>query len=148
MALILDTCVLLAYLDARQVWHQAVATMMVEQGPPFMTVEPVLSELGFLLRRDGKSQSLAAQLAAEGAVEVVPILDRSARRVAELMQTYAAVPMSLADACLVCLSELQQTVPLATFDRDFLVYRRFRREPVPLSQTPFRVQEQAAMYQA
>lgn len=146
MALILDTGVLLAYLDQRQSAHAAVDMALQGHGPPFLTVEPVLSELAYLLRRDGLSGALAVELVAEGALTVVPVLDRSATRVHELMQTYDSVPMALADACLVRLSELERTIPIATLDSDFRIYRRFRREPLPLVSLPASVQEDAAHY--
>lgn len=146
MALILDTGVLLAYIDERQRWHEAVAALLQAHGPPYFTVEAVLSELSFLLQRDKVPASMAVELIAQGAVEAVPVLDRSANRVLELMRRYTDVPMALADACLVCLSELEHKVPIATFDRDFLIYRRFRREPLLLADVPLRVQEASPAY--
>lgn len=146
MALILDTGVLLAFLDRRQTAHLAAASAISMHGPPYLTVESVLSELGFLLRRDRMSHALAVDLVAEGGIEVVPVLDRSAARVRELMRAYEDVPMSLADASLVCLSELERDTPIATFDSDFRIYRRFRREPIPLAHLPTRVEDDIAPY--
>lgn len=146
MALILDTGVLLAFLDLRQTAHAAAATVIDRHGPPFLTVESVLSELAFLLRRDGLSPVLAIDLVAEGAIEVAPILEQSAGRVRELMRDYESVPMSLADACLVCLSERERDAPIATFDGDFRIYRRFRRDAIPLAHLPTRVEEDLAPY--
>ncbi|WP_420634491.1 type II toxin-antitoxin system VapC family toxin [Candidatus Palauibacter sp.] len=48
--------------------------------------------------------------------------------VAELVRKYREVPMSLADACLVRMSELHGTRPVFTLDRDFTIYRRIRRQ--------------------
>jgi len=52
--------------------------------------------------------------------------------VADLMRRYEDAPMSLADACLVRMSELHREAPVFTLDSDFRIYRRFRRRAIPL----------------
>ena len=52
------------------------------------------------------------------------------------MQRYADTPMSLADACLVRMSELLPDSRVLTMDSDFAVYRRNGRQAIPLL-TPF-----------
>jgi hypothetical protein len=54
-------------------------------------------------------------------------------RILELTRQYRNVPMSLADACLVRMSEQHPQSLLLTLDSDFNIYRRFGREPIPLS---------------
>ena len=49
-----------------------------------------------------------------------------------LMKKFADVPMSLADACLVRMTELEQDTVVLTFDSDFRIYRRHRRQAVPV----------------
>jgi uncharacterized protein len=48
-----------------------------------------------------------------------------------LMQKYADVPMSLADACLVRMSETLADPVILTTDADFRIYRRHNRHVVP-----------------
>ena len=48
-----------------------------------------------------------------------------------LMRKYADVPMSLADACLVRMTELLPDPLVLTTDSDFRVYRRHGRQVVP-----------------
>ncbi|MFY9825220.1 MAG: hypothetical protein WAM82_27830 [Thermoanaerobaculia bacterium] len=45
---------------------------------------------------------------------------------------YADVPMDLADACMVRLSELNESCVLWTLDSDFRIYRRNGRSVIPL----------------
>jgi predicted nucleic acid-binding protein len=52
-------------------------------------------------------------------------------RVLNLMQKYADVPMSLADACLVRMSETLADPVILTTDADFRIYRRHNRHVVP-----------------
>ena len=57
---------------------------------------------------------------------------RLAPRVMALMERYANVPMSFADACLVALAESMPGARLFTLDRDFLIYRQHDDEPLAL----------------
>jgi hypothetical protein len=58
-------------------------------------------------------------------------------RLAELAQRYADREPDLADLCLIRMSELHPRYPVITTDiRDFRVYRRGRREVIPLIHPP------------
>ncbi|CAN5410239.1 hypothetical protein BH11ARM2_BH11ARM2_35460 [soil metagenome] len=50
-----------------------------------------------------------------------------------LMRLYADVPMDFADATLVALASEDRRIRIATFDSDFLAYRREDGTPVPLA---------------
>jgi predicted nucleic acid-binding protein len=48
------------------------------------------------------------------------------------MRRYRDTPMSFADACLVRMCETRADSCIWTFDRDFTIYRRNRRQTIPL----------------
>ena len=52
--------------------------------------------------------------------------------VQSLFERYENVPASLADACLVRMSELYERCRVFTLDADFQVYRRHGRKVIPL----------------
>ena len=52
------------------------------------------------------------------------------------MLRYANVPMSVADACLVRMSELVADCTVFTLDGDFRVYRRNKRQKIPVLMPP------------
>ena len=54
-----------------------------------------------------------------------------------LIDRYANVPMSLADACLVRMAELVD-LPICTLDADFAIYRAHGRRPLRLISPGFR----------
>ena len=58
--------------------------------------------------------------------------EKIAAEVASLMIRYANVPMSLADACLVRMSELYPNSAVLTADSDFNIYRRHTRQIIPV----------------
>jgi predicted nucleic acid-binding protein len=143
---LVDAGPLYAFLDPQDANHRLAVETVRDLPLPLLTVESALSELTFLLRRRGKDMNYALQLVSEGMLAVMPMFPDEGPRIQELMQRYANVPMSLADACLVRLSELMPQATLFTFDRDFLVYRRHRAEALPLVAAPLRVQEPAVAY--
>ena len=51
--------------------------------------------------------------------------------VLKLMRKYGSVPMSLADACLVRMTETLADPVILTTDTDFQIYRRHSRQIVP-----------------
>jgi predicted nucleic acid-binding protein len=58
--------------------------------------------------------------------------DESADQIKWLLQKYADVPMSLADACLVRMSEMNADSPVLTMDDDFRVYPKNKRQIIPI----------------
>ena len=68
-----------------------------------------------------------------GAVYVGFALARDQEPVLRLMAKYSDVPMSLADACLVRMTETHADAIILTTDADFRIYRRHSRQIVPCS---------------
>lgn len=97
--------------------------------PPWNTCEAALSEAFHLVGPRGRP-GLAAMLR-RGAVISGFDLGDNLGRVLDLMQKYADVPMSLADACLVRMSEILADPVIVTPDGDFRIYRRHGRQVVP-----------------
>ena len=96
---------------------------------PWRTCEAVLSETFFVAGaavRHRVAEMLRRGLIASDfslAAEQAPVL--------ALMDKYANVPMSLADACLVRMTEVLPDPVILTADADFRIYRRHSRQVVP-----------------
>lgn len=130
--ILLDTGPLVASLNARDAHHAWAAGQFAIMPTPVLTCEAVLVEACFLLRS-----------VAGGVERVFELLDRQVvvigfrmgdhhLEVHTLLQRYANVPMSLADACLVRMSELVADCVVFTLDSDFRIYRRNGRDAIPL----------------
>ena len=105
----------------------------VTQGPghtlPWRTCEAVLSEAFHLLGARG-TPSLGALLRRRVLLVAFEIAE-NLEPVLKLMEKYSDVPMSLADACLVRMTETLGDCVVLTTDKDFRVYRRHSRRMVP-----------------
>src|SRR5947208_6401247 len=89
------------------------------------TCEPALSEAFDPLGAQGLP-ALNALLRLRS-VLVAFELEQNLEPVLKLMQKYADIPMSLADACLVRMTETLPDPIILTTDADFRVYRRHSR---------------------
>jgi predicted nucleic acid-binding protein len=132
---LLDTGPLVAYLSERDAYHDWAVEVFSGLDPPVITCEPVLSEACFLVERNPQPGTLVLDYALESEIRVGLQLDSELEAIRALMQWYANVPMSLADACLVRLAEITG-LPICTLDRDFEVYRAHRRRGLSLIMPP------------
>ena len=128
---IVDAGPLVAWLNQADQWH-AWATEALAQGRgPLHTTEIVLGEACYHLGGNSAPVQALLDWVRRGAIVLLPIWPRHLARTQELMLKFER--MDAADASLVVLSELHPRAIIVTVDaRDFRVYRRFRREALPL----------------
>ena len=126
---LVDAGFLVALLSGRDAHHQWAVAQASELPPPWSTCEAVLSE-AFHLLGDRGLPSLGALLRRR-AVLVPFTLSENLEAVVKLIEKYSNVPMGLADACLVRMTETLADPIILTTDQDFRVYRRHSRQVVP-----------------
>jgi uncharacterized protein len=129
MKAIADTGFLVAFWNRRDRYH-AWATGIAEQmTEPLLTCEAVLPETSFHI--GSTSHTLA--FVWEGVVQPAFNLAEHLSRLTDLAKRYEDRKPDLADLCLMRMSELQPKHLVITTDvTDFRVYRRGRREAIPL----------------
>ena len=109
--------------------HEWAVTQASEFPPPWSTCEAVLSESFHLL--GGRGTANLGALLRRRALLVAFELAGNVEPVVRLLEKYSDVPMSLADACLVRMTEVLADPMILTTDEDFRVYRRHSRQVVP-----------------
>ena len=133
---LLDTGPLIASLSRRDSHHVWAQEHVKRLPSPLLTCEPVITEACFLAYRIlGSSVPVLEFIQGGGARLAFNLADEFAV-VKSLMARYADVPMSLADACLVRMSELHADCLVLTTDSDFNVYRRQRNQAIPTLMPP------------
>jgi len=128
-SVLIDTGFVVALLSRDDAHHDCAAAQAERLPPPWLTCEAVLAEAFHLL--EGRGAPELASLLRRRAVIVAFDLDHDLEPVLKLMQKYADVPMSLADACLVRMTETLTDPLVLTTDGDFRIYRRHSRRIVP-----------------
>jgi uncharacterized protein len=130
---IADTGFLVAFgnrTDRHHAWALQIAPRVTE---PLLTCDAVLAETAFHLR----SVDLVLEFVRDGLIVPAFTVADHITRLMELARRYADRTPDLADLCLIRLSELHPRHHVITTDlKDFRVYRRGRREAIPLIHPP------------
>ena len=132
MAILLDTGPWVALLSRNDTHHLWAVEQFRELAPPLYSCEAVVAETCFLLARSGFDPGLALQFIQRGVVQLPFSLQEQITAVSTLFKRYGNVPVSLADAALVRMSEIVDGASLLTTDSDFYVYRRHGRQSIPV----------------
>jgi predicted nucleic acid-binding protein len=128
-SVIIDSSALVALLDPRDQHHAWSRAVVADLPLPWLTCEAVVVEALFLLARPEAAR--LCRLLRDGRLRVVSGLRDETGPVLDLMDKYASLPMSLADACLVRMTETLPDPVVVTADADFKIYRRHSRQVVP-----------------
>ena len=133
MKAIADTGFLVAFGNRRDLHHTWALQVAQRVTEPLLTCEAVLAETVFHLG----SAELVLDFVKDGLVRPAFIVNDHTARLRELAARYADRAPDLADLCLIRLSELHPKHPVVTTDlKNFRIYRRGRREAIPLIHPP------------
>lgn len=127
-----DTGPLVAFLGRNDPYHLWACERMREFTGPLFSCEAVLSECAHLTERADPGNQQLMTLLRLGGLRLTYSLRPDLEAVATYMAKYRDFPMSLADACLVRMSELHSGCRVFTLDSDFKRYRRHGRQTIPL----------------
>ena len=126
---IADTGFLVAFANRRDRHHAWATGLAAKMTTPLLTCEAVLAESAFHLRR----ADLVLEMVETGLVTPAFAVSENLDQLAYLARRYADRSPDLADLCLVRMSELHPRHVVITVDHaDFRLYRRNRREAIPL----------------
>jgi predicted nucleic acid-binding protein len=129
---LLDTGPLVSFLGSGLRHHAWAVEEWKRLRPPLLTCEPVLTEAAFLLKRDGREADALFALMERGVIRIALTVQDEQTDLRALMRRYRNRPMSLADACLVRLSEIHTGGEVFTLDTDFRIYRRHGNKVIPV----------------
>jgi predicted nucleic acid-binding protein len=132
---IADTGFLVAFANRADAHHQWAVGVAEHVDAPLLTCEAVLAEAAFHLQDVG----VVLAMVQEGLVALSFAAEDHLPQLAALAKRYADRHPDLADLCLVRMSELYPRHSVITIDReDFRVYRRNKRDVIPLVCPPER----------
>jgi predicted nucleic acid-binding protein len=132
---IADTGFLVAFANGNDNHHRWAAHLAARVTEPLLTCEAVIAETAFHL----ESTAVPLAMLSEGLVALAFECREHLVELARLAERFADRKPDLADLCLVRMSELFPKHSVITIDRtDFHVYRRNKREAIPLLCPPER----------
>ena len=118
--------------NRRDAHHEWTLSALTSVTGALTTCEPVLTETCFLLKQAFGGADEIFEMIERGLLRIEFSVAAEYKRVQYLMNSYADLPTSLADACLVRMAELHPSSRVMTLDRDFTIYRRHGRQTIPL----------------
>ena len=124
LPIIADTGVIVGLIYEKDQWHEFAIEQAVNLPVPYFTCEAVITEACFLLSAVRGGEEKVLQMVKKGVLQIDFSLSAEVESIEVLMKKYKDVPMSLADACLVRMSELIENSVVFTLDSDFRVYRK------------------------
>lgn len=126
---IVDTSPLVAMLNKQDQYHSWVIEQLKQIQLPLLTCEAVLVETCFLLHKQSPAQVQSIFNALQNDLLHISFqISDEVPALQEMIAKYTSVPMSLADACLVRMSEHYPQAKVFTLDSDFHIYRKNRNE--------------------
>ena len=132
---IADTGFLVAFANRSDVHHDWAVSVAARVTAPLLTCEAVLAETAFHLQ----DAALALEMIADGLVTLAFDCNDHLPQLRALAKRYADRQPDLADLCLIRMSELHPRLSIVTVDvADFRVYRRNKREAIPIVAPPAR----------
>jgi predicted nucleic acid-binding protein len=132
---IADTGFLVAFVNRYDDHHAWAVRLASDVSEPLLTCEAVVAETAFHIR----DAQVALALMTDGLIALAFDCRAHLPHLAALARRYADRQPDLADLCLIRMSELHPRHPVVTTDReDFRIYRRNKREAIPLICPPVR----------
>ena len=129
---IADTGFIIAFLNPDDLYHRWAVDVAPQFSEPLITAEAVLAEAAYYLRKT----DVVLELVDRGLLRPAFNILEHLARVLDLAQRYADRQPDLADLCVVRLSEMFPKHVVVTVDSDFRVYRRNRRDIIPVLMPP------------
>jgi predicted nucleic acid-binding protein len=126
--IVVDSGPLVALFDADDQNHELAVRWLKGVRERLVTTLAVVTEVAFLLDFSVATQAEFVRWVSQGGCALVDMDADDLMRTADIMEKYHDLPADFADASLIAICERVGTRDIATFDRDFEVYRYRNRQ--------------------
>lgn len=127
--ILIDSGIIVAFYDVKDRYHQQVIEFFSICTSQLITTVACVTEVMWLLAPDIRVQNEFLSALATGVFITANLTPDNYIRIAELNQIYQDLPGDFADLSLIAISEHLKISAIATLDKDFDVYRRYRSQP-------------------
>lgn len=126
---LVDTGILVALYDQADRYHEQIVEFLSRYQGQLITTLGCVTEVMWLLASDYRVQNEFLRHLSERIYECESLRSDDFVRIAELNAQYSDLPADFSDLALVAISERLNISRIATLDKDFDVYRRYRNQP-------------------
>lgn len=123
---LVDAGPLIALFDRSDKYHLKTLRFLEDYKGFLWTTWPVITEASHMLDFSIKAQLALLEWINRGGLQIYVIDESNISRIKQLTEKFSDVPMDLADASLIVVSELTGYREIASIDSDFYIYRDVR----------------------
>jgi predicted nucleic acid-binding protein len=127
--ILIDTGILVAFYDRKDEYHQQSLSFFSTCTSQLITTIACVTEVMWLLSPNTKVQNEFLSALSKRACLCEHLLPSDYQRIQELNTTYQDLPADFTDLSLIAISERLNISAIATLDKDFNIYRRYRKQP-------------------
>ena len=121
--------ILVAFYDRKDEYHQQSLSFFSTCTSQLITTIACVTEVMWLLAPNTKVQNEFLSALSKRAFLCEHLLPSDYQRIQELNSTYQDLPADFTDLSLIAISERLNISAIATLDKDFNIYRRYRKQP-------------------
>lgn len=126
--ILVDTGIIVAFYNSQDKYHQQIINFFSTCTSQLITTLARVTEVMWLLPNVRIQAKFLLDLS-KGAFICENLIAENYTRINELNLIYQDLPADFTDLSLIAISERLQISAIATLDKDFDIYRRYRKEP-------------------
>ena len=127
---LIDAGPIIALFNKNDKYHKKIKNFLKKYDGKLTSTWPVVTEVSHMLDFNVQTQIDFLTWIQLGGVNIEAIENEDIGRIIELSMKYSDLPMDLADASLVVLSEKLKIKEIITIDSDYYVYRTINKEMI------------------
>jgi uncharacterized protein len=127
--ILVDSSLMIAFYNSADRYHVQVLDFFTNCTSELVTTVGCVTEVMYFLAPNSRVQNVFLSHLATEVYKCEHLSVEDFARIAELNSQYASLPGDFADLSLVTISERLNISAIATLDKDFDIYRRYRRQP-------------------
>lgn len=127
---LIDAGPIIALFNKNDKYHEKIKEFLKNYKGKLLSTWPVVTEVSHMLDFNVQTQIDFLTWINLGGVVIENIGNEDISRIIELSRKYSDVPMDLADASLVVLSEKKNIKEIITIDSDYYIYRTINKEMI------------------
>lgn len=127
--ILIDTGILVAFYDRKDEYHHKALSFFSVCTSQLITTIACVTEVMWLLAPNINVQNEFLSALSKSAFLCEHLIPSDYQRIQELNTTYQDLPADFTDLSLIAISERLNISVIATLDKDFNIYRRYRKQP-------------------
>ncbi|TGL23063.1 PIN domain-containing protein [Leptospira yanagawae] len=125
-AALIDSGPIIALFNSKDKFHKPTLKFLKSYTGELISTWPVVTEVVYILAFSVHAQADFLEWIERGSLQIVDLNLEDLKYIKNRMKKYADLPMDLADASLMCISEKQGIERIISIDSDFSIYKNLK----------------------